>query len=95
MGFFAFYGVWAAISLEGKIPAPKTLIFLGDASYSIYLMHGLITAWMAHIFVVSGLIKHINIYGYYVIYFALSCALGSAAHIYIEKPFAKYFRRFF
>ncbi|MGJ7263842.1 acyltransferase family protein [Morganella morganii] len=94
-GFFAFYGVWAVISLEGKIIAPKILIFLGDASYSIYLMHGLITAWMAHVFVVSGLIKYINIYGYYVIYFTLSCALGSAAHVYIEKPFAKYFRKLF
>ncbi|EFH4334735.1 acyltransferase [Escherichia coli] len=94
-GFFAFYGVWAAISLEGKIISPKILIFLGDASYSIYLMHGIITAWMAHIFVVSGLVNHINIYGYYVIYFMLSCVLGSAAHIYIEKPFSIYLRKFF
>lgn len=93
-GFFAFYGVWAAISLEGKIPAPKLLTFLGDASYSIYLMHGLITAWMAHIFVVSGLVNYVNIYGYYILYFLSSCALGATAHVFIEKPVAKYFRKY-
>ncbi|MDM3657814.1 hypothetical protein [Proteus mirabilis] len=94
-GFFAFYGVWAAISLEGKIKAPKFIVFLGNASYSIYLMHALITAWMAHIFVVSDMVSKIGIYGYYIIYFTLSCALGSIAHICIEKPIARHLRRFF
>lgn len=93
-GFFAFYGVWAALSLEGKIKPAKLLIFLGNASYSIYLTHGLITAWVSYLFVALGLVNYFNVYLYVVIYFIISCALGSAIHIYIEKPIAIFLKRF-
>lgn len=93
-GFFAFYGVWSALSLEGKIKAPRILTFLGDASYSIYLMHGLTTAWVSYIFVATGAIAYTNIIVYIVFYFIISCALGALAHVYIEKPIAKMLKRY-
>ncbi|HBB6421560.1 TPA: acyltransferase, partial [Escherichia coli] len=93
-GFFAFYGVWAALSLEGKIKPAKLIIFLGDASYSIYLTHGLITAWVSYMFVSFGLIDYSNVFLYIGIYFIISCALGSVIHMYIEKPIAEFLKRF-
>ncbi len=52
-GVAATFVVWAALSTEGKISFGK-LSVLGDSSYSLYLVHGLMTPIMVGVWVGIG-----------------------------------------
>lgn len=49
----------AAAEIAGKLPASKNASFLGEASYSIYLIHVSIIGWTAHVLQIAGVIKAI------------------------------------
>lgn len=84
-GSLAFLMVWAALSLEGIYTPPKFLVLLGDASYSLYLIHWILMPWVAHFFDTLGLYR-LGVVFFYVVYFAICQGAAIALHLYVEKP---------
>ncbi len=97
------YGIGAALTIlglavlerQGDVHVPVTLIFLGEASYSIYLVH-----WLA----ISGMCKVVTSIGGRVLvpsplsFFATACvalSLGIAFHLVVERPLTKAMSRVF
>ncbi|HHU8872082.1 TPA: acyltransferase family protein [Escherichia coli] len=93
-GAFSFYIVWATISLEGKVKTPNILVYLGNASYCIYLIHGLFTSLLAHRWERLELHLHTSVFMYLAFYVLFSIITGCLVHSLIEKKIAKFTRRF-
>lgn len=81
-GLFAFSILAAGLALERKKLAPKFLLLLGDASYSIYLIH--IPAFFWAIPTVSAIDAPPMVRTLLLVAYAVAC--GVALHIAIEKP---------
>jgi len=67
----------------GRIGVPKILVFLGDASYSIYIVHFSVITLL-----VGALVRHRTPLND-VVCFGVACAAvgaGCAFHILIDKP---------
>lgn len=84
--------LWLSILFEYKRSnISKFIEFIGDASYSIYLTHGLT------LLLVLTIVKHIspncNIYAVHFICLASSISAGAIAHIFIEKPIVRLGRK--
>lgn len=94
MGSVFFYIVWATISLEGKVKTPNILVYLGNASYCIYLIHGLFTSLLAHWWERLELHLHTSVFMYLAFYVLFSIITGCLVHSLIEKKIAKFTRRF-
>jgi peptidoglycan/LPS O-acetylase OafA/YrhL len=94
-GFAALLAFLGAARLErlGRLRTPSWLAFLGDASYSIYLIH-----YMA-LSKISGLAFHLNtrfhwpIYVWFVLFCFLGTFFGCLLHFYIERPLLKWLGR--
>lgn len=78
---------------SGKIHVPRWLAFLGDSSYGVYLVHGLI---------ISGLIRFcasvefLQGYGSAMIILIIGSIIGGIAYyLFIERPALRYMRRRF
>ncbi len=84
-GCLAFLMVWAALSLEGIYSPPKFFVLLGDASYSLYLIHWILLPWVAHFFDTLGLYS-LGVIFFYIVYFAICQGAAIALHLYVEKP---------
>lgn len=82
----------AAIAAQ---PKPSIFIatfeFLGNASYSIYLFHFIITAGVGRIW--QKLIGDVGSIGFVSTAFIASCAIGSAIYLWIERPLGLIFHR--
>ena len=72
--------VTGAVLLEHARPPIRLPLFLGDASYSIYLWHYLGIRFAAFLFRPPE-----SLLGF-AIYFAAGAALGLAAHLAVERP---------
>ncbi|MFA1560876.1 acyltransferase family protein [Aliivibrio fischeri] len=84
----AFLIVLACVYLNDKYKyyMPSSLIFIGDASYSIYLTHVAITLPIANkIFDVLGISNHMNFDLYILTLVVLSVIFGSIFYIFIER----------
>ena len=86
-----FWGLAVAIiALAVVAPVPKDsaalrgLEFLGDASYSIYLFHFLITAAFGRIW--QLLLGRIDTLSFYMTAFLVACAGGALIHLWVERP---------
>ncbi|HSY17066.1 MAG TPA: hypothetical protein VK815_01975, partial [Candidatus Acidoferrales bacterium] len=86
--------IYGAVSLEcaGVISVPRWMVFLGDASYSIYLAHTTLQQFLKTLLVWCGfsLAAHPQL-------FMVSLALGSiglslVVYILVEKPLLKWFQ---
>lgn len=94
LGLDVEYGISAALLLcgcmlmeqRGSLHIPKFLELLGDASYSIYLVH--FTAMSAFAKVIYPIWKHFHtpLILPYMIMFVGAVASGIAVHLYVEKP---------
>lgn len=75
----------AAAEIAGKLTASKSASFLGEASYSIYLIHVAIIGWTAHVLQLAGVIKAIP--GWAAFFFVAASALTVALLLYefVEK----------
>ncbi|MFN6487928.1 MULTISPECIES: acyltransferase [unclassified Nostoc] len=83
------------LEISKTVNIPKILIYIGDASYSIYLTHGFFLSTTSKIFTkftdkinLSSLIPNRNIY-YNVSAFIIvliAIAMGCVIHSYLEKP---------
>ncbi|KWV70158.1 Acyltransferase family protein [Pseudomonas fluorescens] len=88
-GSAAFMIVWAALSLEGITKEIKFLGLLGDASYSLYLMHGVVSPLFVFAWTMYGLENSVNIWIYLATYTIVCHTVGIFAHLKIEKPISK------
>lgn len=88
-GGSAFLIVWAALSLEGVTKEIKFLGLLGDASYSLYLMHGVVSPLFVFAWTKFGLENIVNVWLYMIFYTIICHIFGIFAHLKIEKPINK------
>ena len=95
-----FYGVGAmamicaAVSLEsqGRPRVPTTMVFLGNASYAIYLVH--ITARGAVSLVFKKIVlTDLPTNALALLVFVSAVCVGAATHILLEKPTIRFLRR--
>ena len=89
-GIPAAFVVYGAASLEGRLPTiPGWLIFLGDASYAIYLFHGLCgqlsPSLLARLGIASPLLSELGTV-------ALSLAVGSLVYLWLDLPLMRWFK---
>ena len=90
-GLPAMILVWALTNL--KIGYFSRLKFVGDASYSIYLFHGLAQGLSVKFFVVIGLTS--KLYGVLpLILLLLPILIGSLLHLIIERPVIRVMTQF-
>lgn len=84
------------VERQFNLPMPKFLMFLGDASYSIYLVHSAVISVLALVARKLGLVETVNANLLFVGLFVISSACGSIAHLLVERPLAAFFKnRFF
>ena len=82
----------ATLEKGGRLVCPASLVFLGEASYSIYLVHFPIVSMGAKIvakcrhFLSSGIA--------YTLVVVLAISAGIAFHIIVERPIMRWARRF-
>lgn len=82
----------ATLEQQGRIAAGRLLRLLGDASYSIYLVHFTMFSAMAKAFERLGLVHVMSPALWYVAMFATACFGGTMLHLVVEKPLLKYLR---
>jgi peptidoglycan/LPS O-acetylase OafA/YrhL len=81
------------IEKSHSINPPNWLKFLGDASYSIYLVHSAAISALVLIFEKTCLMEIIGIRPTFLIIFILSVIVGSLAYIIVEKPLIRLFQK--
>jgi len=87
-GFSAFLIVIAAgnSKLESYCKKRRIILFLGDASYSIYLIHPMVLSFTAKLIIMLGLYKHLDNNVIFSILFISALVIGALLHSFIEKP---------
>lgn len=90
-GVPAFLLVWSMLSLEKNLPKYKLMLLLGDSSYSLYLIHGILSPWFAYLWLYYDLLS-MPAWFYLVIYLICCQTAGIAAHLYLEKPINTFIR---
>ncbi len=83
--------VYGAASLEGRLPhIPAWVIFLGDASYAIYLFHGLFgqlsPSLLVKLGIASPLLSELGTV-------AISLGVGSLGYLWLDLPIMRWFKR--
>lgn len=80
---------------SGLLQTPRLLRYLGDASYSIYLVHFLALSVLAKITTRVGLEQHVPGAVLFVLLAVGATAIGCAFHHVIEKPIHQWTRGYF
>lgn len=83
----------AALERQGAIAAPRLLDFLGDASFSIYLVHGTVLPVATKALLVLDINKMVPAWTVLTVLVLSSVAVGALAHLYVEKPLIAVLRR--
>ncbi|NBN78056.1 acyltransferase family protein [Microvirga tunisiensis] len=78
---------------HSRLSVPLLFRFLGDASYSIYLVHSAVISVMAIIGKKLGLFGMLGYEAFFVVCFVGSVVGGSLAYLLVEKPIMLFFRR--
>ena len=78
---FAFAVFVAALALEDSIRVPRSLSFVSDVSYSLYLLHGVVG-----FFVLDQLVGRISFTAALVVAFAAGLGAAYVAHRFVERP---------
>ncbi|HEY9759884.1 MAG TPA: acyltransferase [Oculatellaceae cyanobacterium] len=93
---FGYVLLIAAVSLErgfiARILRAAPLVFLGEVSYSVYLIHFPLFAWFNNNHALFATTARILRYG---IYWASLLALSTLSFMFLEKPARKFLRRVF
>ncbi len=71
---------------------PRALVFLGDASYAIYLLHGPALSATFKLAVVTGLDRRLGVNAVGWITFAVCLVVGCAFHQWVEQPLLRWLR---
>ncbi|MCB0168228.1 MAG: acyltransferase [Anaerolineae bacterium] len=87
-GIASFLLVVGSASLETRrhLPWPKPLVFLGDASYSIYLTHDMFLNIFTLTFLQLGLLSRVHPLLMSLTMVILAIAGGSFIYLFLEKP---------
>ncbi|SDX23114.1 acyltransferase family protein [Nitrosomonas oligotropha] len=95
LGFgFALVLVGAAkLELSGHLHIPYLLRLIGDASYTIYLIHTSISGLLLKIVIKVGFHQIIGAEGTYIVVLTGTIALGCLAYLVIERPLLNSLRR--
>ncbi|MFJ7795741.1 acyltransferase family protein [Pseudomonas sp. NPDC096950] len=93
-GFPALLLVWAAISLEGKVKEFKLVSLLGDASYSLYLIHAIVAPLYIFYMHKLGISLAVGPVIYLLAMLTICSAAGIAAHLYVEKPINNFVKKY-
>ncbi|MGB3407802.1 MAG: acyltransferase [Jannaschia sp.] len=93
------YGVGAAFAVvglaRGGLPAPKWLVFLGDASYAIYLVHLPAMNVFAVFLKRAGLQDILPPLAMLALVTGLATLAGAILHVFVEKPLIRTLNRRF
>jgi peptidoglycan/LPS O-acetylase OafA/YrhL len=85
----------AALERNGREWRVWALVFLGDASYSIYLVHTFVEIYLLKAMRRLPFFPDLPAWAVYLAVFALTVATGLFAHVVAEKPLTRLFRRRF
>ncbi|WP_353473010.1 acyltransferase [Salipiger sp. H15] len=93
-GAFAMLGVAGVARLEsgGALGAGRAMVFLGDASYAIYLVHGLALALLTKVMLALGLGQVLPPALTLLILVVGAMATGVLAHLVVERPLLRWLR---
>lgn len=78
---------------SGGFLAPRGSLFLGDASYSIYLVHTPLLSALIKVAMATGLATSISSNMLFLGIFIITTALSAAAYPLVERPLLKWMRR--
>jgi peptidoglycan/LPS O-acetylase OafA/YrhL len=92
--YILLFGAGSAIAVLGlaslerirKVPVPKLLAHLGDASYATYLVHFPLLSVLAKVLFASGLAYTLPEWLLFIALFGSALAAGSIFHLLIERP---------
>jgi peptidoglycan/LPS O-acetylase OafA/YrhL len=73
-----------------KLHVPRALVFLGDASYSIYLVHFMVVSAIARKGFALDHRLHLPLAVWMTLMFVAAVALGILAHLIIERPLLRW-----
>jgi exopolysaccharide production protein ExoZ len=79
---------FARLDSESKVKTPKVFLYLGEASYSIYLTHYPVIIILFKLFTVIGLGESILVN----VIALITLIVGCLFHSIVEKPLLKLFR---
>ena len=85
--------VVGVLSLEkaGKLPAPKSLVWLGDISYTLYLSHAALGVYVfGKALVLSGVLNYVSIEVVVLIQLLGCIAIAAGFYYVIERPVTKF-----
>jgi peptidoglycan/LPS O-acetylase OafA/YrhL len=87
-GLGAMLGLLGLVELERThhLRTPKVLVSLGDASYSIYLIHLPVLIFTAKLAIPLRADLHLPLPVWYALFFCVALAAGFALHYGLEKP---------
>lgn len=91
-GIPAFFLVWTVLSMEGKVPKISAILLLGDASYSLYLSHGIVAPLFVYGWVSYGLDLRVGVGGYLAAYVSVCIAAALLFYKLIERPMGMGFK---
>ncbi len=92
LGAMAMVAGLAALDRDGRITVPRWLVVVGDASYSIYLIHILAIAAGAEAVSVAGLMGQLPPVLLALILFLGAVATGLALYFAVERPLIRHLR---
>jgi peptidoglycan/LPS O-acetylase OafA/YrhL len=85
----AIFGLGSALlvlGLSGPARVPRPLVFAGEASYAIYLMHGAALTLLAHALAATGAPETAPPGMILALVAGLAVAVGLVAHVAVERP---------
>jgi exopolysaccharide production protein ExoZ len=85
--------VFCIASKRIEIPAPSWLVYLGDISFSLYLLHGTVQESFDRLANIPGLGRISTGYSAILLSTAISIAVAALAHRYIERGLCEYLKR--
>lgn len=89
---FLMAGITKLERTRGSLPIPKWLLKVGDASYSLYLLHLPLQGLLLKLLVASGLLRMIGGEASYLAVLAGSVLLSCGAYAFVELPLLDRFR---
>ncbi len=93
LGVSVFFIICGLCGLEQQgIRSPKTLEFIGNASYSIFLVHGPTMAILGNVLSKTGLIEKLSPGGFFLIMASAGIIMGCVFYLVAEKRIVEWVR---
>ena len=93
LAFGAMLAGAAAVEARGARLKLPVLSFLGDASYTIYLLHTFVLGFVLKVLAAAGAARVLPPEAIYAVTFAATVAICSAAYVAVERPLLARLRR--